>query len=92
MKKQKKIILRVAFGITIISVFGFLVSGQSLRSLNQKVDKELKVEKEKVAVQQEKLDALQEQLKDINSTEYMKKVAAELGMYEEDTIVFREKK
>lgn len=92
MKKQKKIILRMAFSITIISVFGFLVSGQSLRALNQKVDKELKVEKEKVAVQQEKLDALQEQLKDINSTEYMEKIAAELGMVEEDTIVFREKK
>ncbi len=92
MKKQKKIILRMAFGITIVSVFGFLVSGQSLRALNQKVDKELKVEKEKVAVQQEKLDALQEQLKDINSTEYMEKIAAELGMVEEDTIVFREKK
>ena len=92
MKKQKKIILRMAFAITIVSVFGFLVSGQSLRALNQKVDKELKVEKEKVAVQQEKLDALQEQLKDINSTEYMEKIAAELGMVEEDTIVFREKK
>ncbi len=93
MRKQKVIILRIAFIITTLGVLGLFVSGQNLRVLNQKVDKELEVTREKVAVQQDKLEALQKEVTDINSKEYIEKVATDqLGMVEEDTIVFREKK
>ncbi|QEH68384.1 septum formation initiator family protein [Cellulosilyticum sp. ST5] len=93
MRKQKVIILRIAFIVTTLGVVGLFVSGQNLRVLNQKVDKELEVTREKVAVQQDKLEALQKEVTDINSKEYIEKVATDqLGMVEEDTIVFREKK
>lgn len=93
MRKQKVIILRIAFIVTTLGVVGLFVSGQNLRVLNQKVDKELEVIREKVAVQQDKLEALQKEVTDINSKEYIEKVATDqLGMVEEDTIVFREKK
>ncbi len=93
MRKQKVIILRIAFIVTTLGVLGLFVSGQNLRVLNQKVDKELEVTREKVAVQQDKLEALQKEVTDINSKEYIEKVATDqLGMVEEDTIVFREKK
>lgn len=93
MRKQKVIILRIAFIVTTLGVVGLFVSGQNLRVLNKKVDKELEVTREKVAVQQDKLEALQKEVTDINSKEYIEKVATDqLGMVEEDTIVFREKK
>ncbi|ADZ82842.1 FtsB family cell division protein [Cellulosilyticum lentocellum] len=93
MRKQKVIILRITFIVTTLGVLGLFVSGQNLRVLNQKVDKELEVTREKVAVQQDKLEALQKEVTDINSKEYIEKVATDqLGMVEEDTIVFREKK
>lgn len=93
MRKQKVIILRIAFIVTTLGVVGLFVSGKNLRVLNQKVDKELEVTREKVAVQQDKLEALQKEVTDINSKEYIEKVATDqLGMVEEDTIVFREKK
>lgn len=93
MRKQKIIVLRIAFTITTLGVLGLFVSGQSLRALNQKIDKELEATKEKVAVQQDKLETLQKEVKDINSKDYIEKVATDqLGMVEEDTIVFREKK
>ena len=93
MKKQNIIILRITFAITVMSVLGLLVSGQNLRVLNEKVDKELEVEREKITTQEEKLNGLEKELKDINSTDYIEKIATEqLGMVEDDTIVFREKK
>lgn len=93
MKKEKVIILRVAYALTIIGVLGLFISGRNLKRLNQKVDQELKLEIEKVAIQQEKLDELQKEMQDINSKDYIEKIATEqLGMIEEDTIVFRQKK
>lgn len=93
MKKEKVIILRIAYVITILGVLWLFISGQSLRALNQKVDKELELEIEKVAEQENKFQELQKEIKDINSKDYIEKIATEqLGMVEEDMIVFREKK
>lgn len=93
MKKEKVMVLRVAYVLTIVGVFGLFMSGRNLKRLNQKVDQELKVEIEKVAIQQEKLNELQKEMEEINSKDYIEKVATEqLGMIEEDTIVFRQKK
>ncbi len=93
MKKEKVIILRIAYVITVLGVLWLFLSGQNLRALNQKVDKELELEIEKVAEQENKLEELQKEIKDINSKDYIEKIATEqLGMVEEDMIVFREKK
>lgn len=93
MKKEKVMVLRVAYVLTVVGVFGLFMSGRNLKRLNQKVDQELKVEIEKVAIQQEKLNELQKEMEEINSKDYIEKVATEqLGMIEEDTIVFRQKK
>ena len=93
MKKEKVMVLRVAYVLTVVGVFGLFMSGRNLKRLNQKVDQELKVKIEKVAIQQEKLNELQKEMEEINSKDYIEKVATEqLGMIEEDTIVFRQKK
>ncbi len=92
MKKQKKLIVRIAFAITILAVCGFFISGQELRKLNDKVDEEIKAEQVKVASQQEKLDELKKELEKMDTLEYIRKIATEqLRMVESDTIVFREK-
>lgn len=91
MKSKKTVILASAM-LAVISVVGFTINGIKISSLTKETQKEIEIEKQEVANEEEKLQELQEELKNIDSPEYIKKIAEEqLGMVEEDTIVFRQK-
>ena len=90
--KSKKILVLVSAGMAVMSIVGFTINGIKISRLTKEAQKEIEIEKQEIAKQEEKLNELEQELENINSPKYIKKIAEEqLGMVEEDTIVFREK-
>ena len=90
--KVKKIIVLGAVLLSIISVVSFAINGIKINRLVKETKEEIELEKKEVIRQEQKLNELKLELENIDSSAYIKKVAEEqLGMVEEDTIVFREK-
>lgn len=93
MKKRHKRIRNGVVALTIITVTCLLVYEQRVKQLSRKIDYQIAVEKEAVNKKNEQLEEAKEQLDNMDSLEYVKKIAEEqLGMYDEDTIVFKVKK
>ena len=90
---MKRAITRVTFVITVITIITFSIKGYQLNKLIKKVDNQVVNDKNELAVSQKQLTKLQWESTQMNSPEYIERVAREeLGMVKEDDIVFREKK
>ena len=90
-KRHKRI--RNSVGVmTIVVIGGLFVYGQKVKAITKNIDKQIEVEQAAIDEKNEKLAELQNQIEAIDSLEYIKKIAMEeLGMVEEDTIVFKVK-
>ena len=63
-----------------------------MKAITKDIEYQISVEKEVVAEKNQKLEEMKQQLEEMDSPEYIKKVASkELGMVENDVIVFRAK-
>ena len=90
--KPKKVIVAGAVIVVIISIIGFTINGIKIKDITKRTQQEIEVEKKEIAKKQQELQELQTEFENIDSPEYIKKIAEEqLGMVEDDTIVFREK-
>lgn len=92
MKKRHKRIRNSIVILTIIAISGLFIYGQKVKVIIKSIDRQIEVEQAAIDEKNEKLTELQDQLEEIDSPEYIKKIATEeLGMVEEDTIVFKVK-
>ena len=92
MKKRHNRIRNVVVVFTIIAIGGLLIYGQKVKAITKSIDRQIEVEQAAIDEKNEKLTELQSQVDAIDSPEYIKKIATEeLGMVEEDTIVFKVK-
>lgn len=92
MTKRHKRIRNSVGVITMMAIGGLFVYGQKVKAITKNIDKQIEVEQAAIDEKNEKLAELQNQIEAIDSLEYIKKIAMEeLGMVEEDTIVFKVK-
>lgn len=90
--KTKRLILKVVYGLTVFSIIGLSASSYRLKKITANI--EAQISKDQVTLQnaKEKLTELEKEIINMDSREYIEKVATEqLGMVKADTIVFREK-
>ena len=92
MRKRHKKVRNGVVALTVAMVGGLFVYGQRVKALTKEIDYQISVEQISVDEKKEKLAQMQEQLEQMDSLDYIKKVASEeLGMVEKDTIVFKAK-
>lgn len=92
MKKRHKRIRNSTVILTIIAISGLFIYGQKVKVIIKSIDRQIEIEQTAIDEKNEKLTELQDQIEEIDSPEYIKKIATEeLGMVEEDTIVFKVK-
>lgn len=92
MKKRYKRIRNSTVILTIIAISGLFIYGQKVKVIIKSIDRQIEIEQTAIDEKNEKLTELQDQVEEIDSPEYIKKIATEeLGMVEEDTIVFKVK-
>jgi len=92
MKKRHTKIRNSVVVLTIVAIGGLFIYGQKVRVITKSIDRQIEIEQTAIDEKNEKLTQLQSQIEAIDSPEYIKKVATEeLGMVEEDTIVFKVK-
>lgn len=93
MKKRHRRIRNSIVILTIIAISGLFIYGQRVKGIIKSIDRQIEIEQAAIDEKNEKLTELQNQMEEIDSPEYIKKIATEeLGMVEEDTIVFKIKK
>ena len=92
MKKMKKIIIRITFIITSIMIIILSVQGYQLNRLIKRVDNQIAIDQKALTQGKKQLNQLKNEVTQINTPEYIEKVAREeLGMVKKEDIVFREK-
>ena len=92
MRKRHKKVRNGVVALTLLVVTGLFFGGQKIKALTKEVEYKVSVEKVAVAEKQSEVEELQAELDNMDSPEYIKKVASEeLKMVEKDTIVFRAK-
>ncbi len=92
MKKIKQIIFRMALIITTLVIVMFSIKGYQLNKLIKRVDQQISSDEKELVINKKQLMDLQNESTQINTLEYIEKVAREeLGMVKESDIVFREK-
>lgn len=92
MKKRNKRVRNSAVVLTVVAIGGLFIYGQKVKEITKDIDRQIEIEQTAIDEKNEKLQALQAQIEEIDSTEYIKKIATEeLGMVEEDAIVFKVK-
>lgn len=90
MKKRNKRIGNSVVVFTVIAIGGLFIYGQKVKTITKKIDRQIEIEQAAIDEKNEKLEALEAQIEEIDSPEYIKKIATEeLGMVEEDIIVFK---
>lgn len=90
--KRKKLVKRITFGITICCLTGLVVSTYQINKLTRKIEVDIINNKVELEKQKNKLIELKKEMKDMESTEYIERVAREqLGMVDSDTIIIRAK-
>lgn len=90
MKKRHKRARNGIVALTTVAVAGLFVYGQRVKGITKDVEYQISVEKEAVTEKHQKLTQMKQQLNQMDSPEYIRKVASEeLGMVEKDTIVFK---
>lgn len=92
MKNSKKIIFRVSVLITACVIIGLSIRGIGIKRVINQLDEQIQRAEEQLMVEQQYLEELQEERANMDSLEYIEKVAREkLGMVKKDDIVFKEK-
>lgn len=92
MKKMKKMIIRLAVIITSVIIIILSIQGYQLNRLIKRVDNQIALDQKELATGKKQLKKLENEVTQINTPEYIEKVAREeLGMVKEEDIVFREK-
>ena len=92
MKKRHKRIRNSTVILTVIAIGGLFIYGQKVKAITKNIDRQIEIEQAAIDEKNEKLVELQAQIEEIDSPEYIKKIATEeLVMVEEDTIVFKVK-
>lgn len=92
MKKRHKRIRNITVALTVLIIVGLLVYGQRVEKIIRDIERQIATEQVAVEEKNMQLTELKQQAETMDSPEYIKKVATEeLGMVEEDTIVFKAK-
>lgn len=92
MKKRNKRVRNSAVVLTVMAIGGLFIYGQKVKEITKDIERQIEIEQAAIDEKNEKLQALQAQIEEIDSPEYIKKIATEeLGMVEEDAIVFKVK-
>ncbi len=92
MRKRHKKIRNGIVLLTIIFVIGLMISRYEVNALAKDIDYKISVEQVAVEEQNTKLAEMQQQLKEMDSLEYVREVATkELKMVDPDTIVIKPK-
>lgn len=90
--RQKKLVKRITVIITVCSLMGLAVSTYHIDKLTKSIEVDIVTNKDELAKHKAKLDELQSEMSDMDSIEYIERVAREqLGMVDSDTIIIREK-
>ena len=90
MKRTQKITVRLAAVATLIIICCFVVNGQRVKALQIRVEEQIAIEEKKLAKEESKLEDLTKEMEQIDTLEYIEKVATDqLGLVKEDTIVFK---
>lgn len=90
--KRKKLIKKITFGITICCLMGLVVSTYQINKLTRKIEVDIINNRVELEKQKNKLTELKKEMKDMESTEYIERIAREqLGMVDADTIIIRAK-
>lgn len=92
MKKRNKRVRNSAVVLTVMAIGGLFIYGHKVKEITKDIERQIEIEQAAIDEKNEKLQALQAQIEEIDSPEYIKKIATEeLGMVEEDAIVFKVK-
>lgn len=90
--KQKKLVKRITVVITVCSLMGIAVSTYQIDKLTKNIEVDIATNKVELEKNKTKLAELQKEMEDMDSIEYIERVAREqLGMVDPDTIIIREK-
>lgn len=90
MRRTYRTIRNGAIALTLVIVGGLFMYHRNMNEMVQAVDYQMSIEELAVSEKKEKLEALQKEYEQMDSLEYIKKVASsELGMVEKDTVVFK---
>ncbi|WP_054739027.1 FtsB family cell division protein [Cellulosilyticum ruminicola] len=90
--KQKKLVKKITFGITICCLTGLMISTYQINKLTRKIEVDITNNRAELEKQKNKLTELKQEVKEMESTEYIERVAREqLGMVDSDTIIIRAK-
>jgi len=92
MKKGKSIAVRIMFTITVLVLLGLGLSGYRLHKLIKRIDYQVALGKQELSKNKKQLEQLQLEVTQIDTPEYIEKVAREeLGMVKKEDIIFKEK-
>lgn len=92
MKKIKQTIVRTVFILTLIAISVLGVRSYQLNTLIKRVDNQIYLDQQSLKSGQKELEKLEQEVTQINTPEYIEKIAREeLGMVKKEDIVFREK-
>lgn len=90
MRRTHRTIRNGAIALTLIIMGILWMYHRNMNEMVQAVDYQMSIEELAVSEKKEKLEALKKEYEQMDSLDYIKKVASsELGMVEKDTIVFK---
>lgn len=90
MRRTHRMIRNGAIALTLIIMGILWMYHRNMNEMVQAVDYQMSIEELAVSEKKEKLEALKKEYEQMDSLDYIKKVASsELGMVEKDTIVFK---
>lgn len=91
-KRHRRMLATIALGASIVFSIGLYASSTRIKALTTKIEEEVREEQKMLKEEQARLVELQEEVAQMDTTQYIEKVASEqLGMVKEDTIIIREK-
>lgn len=92
MKKKHIMIRNAVVAVTLMTIVGLFLYGQKVKGITKDIERQIKAEQVAIEEKNATLADLKQQVEEMDSPEYIKKIASEeLGMVEENTIVFKEK-
>lgn len=89
MTKRHKKIRNIAVALTLVIMASLTIYAQKVNEIKKDIERQIADEKVEVDEKNKELQELKEQYDQMDSEEYIRKIATEeLGMVDEDTIVF----
>lgn len=89
MTKRHKKIRNIAVALTLVIMASLTIYAQKVNEIKKDIERQIADEKVEVDEKNKELQELEEQYDQMDSEEYIRKIATEeLGMVDEDTIVF----